>query len=278
MDRANAVGIPLHTDVGTGPSASPEAALLGFLSNRTCLLVLDNCEHLLDAVAEIADAVLSGCPDVTLLATSREALDVEGEHSWRVPSLSLPAAGSVGDSEAVTLFKARAEAARSDFALTSENAAAVAAICERLDGIPLAIEFAAARVAHLTPQEIAERLSDMFTLLSGGRRRRVQRQQTLQAALDWSYDLLSEPERILLRRLAVFPGSFDLASAEEICSDGSITGPRVLDLLGSLVAKSLVRPEDAHGRTRYRLIETVRLYAAEKLREAGEADELRSRH
>jgi predicted ATPase/class 3 adenylate cyclase len=275
---ANAVGASRGSDIAAvAPLGSTGELLLGHLSRRTCLILLDNCEHLLDAVAELADGILLRCPGVTLLATSREALDVEGEQSWRVPSLSVPAGDNVQSSEAVSLFKTRAQSVRPEFELTPQNAGAVGEICRRLDGIPLAIEFAAARIAHLAPAEIAERLNDMFTLLAGGRRRRVQRQQTLQAALDWSYELLSDAERILLRRLAVFPASFSLAAVEGVCTGGEVDGA-VLDLLGSLVAKSLVTTLEQRGATRYRLIETVRAYAAGKLREAGESDTCRNRH
>ena len=259
-------------------AAGPDGPLLTYLTRRRCLILLDNCEHLLDACAEMADAILERCPDVTLLATSREALDVQGEQSWRVPSLSMPEDADVQSSEAVSLFKARARAVRSDFELTPANAEAVAEICRRLDGIPLAIEFAASRVAHMSPQEIAKRLGDMFKLLAGGRRRRVQRQHTLQAALDWSYELLSGDEQLLLRRLAVFPGFFGTEAAEGICAGEDIDVGSVFDLIASLVAKSLVTTDEHDGQTRYRLIETVRLYASEKLREDGEAELLRSRH
>jgi predicted ATPase len=271
-----AVGAPMQAEIGTALRGTTDELLFGFLAPRTCLVILDNCEHLLDAIADTADQILARAPNVTVLATSREALDVEGEQSWRVPSLSLPADGEPQTSEAVSLFKARARAVRPDFDLTPGNVDAVVEICRRLDGIPLAIEFAAARVPHLSPQEIASRLGDMFKLLAGGRRRRVQRQQTLQAALDWSYELLTDAEQRLLRRLAVFAASFPLPAAEGVCSGDGVEN--VLDLLGSLVAKSLVTTDEQDGKTRYRLIETVRLYATEKLREAEEADARRSRH
>lgn len=275
---AKAVGVPMRVDLGTGPTASASDLLVGFLSARSCLVILDNCEHLLDGAAELADLILTNSPDLSLLATSREALDVEGEQSWRVPSLSVPHGSDIATSESVSLFKARAQAVRADFDLSPANVDAVTRICLRLDGLPLAIEFAAARVAHMSPEEIADRLSDMFTLLSGGRRRRVQRQQTLEATLDWSYELLSESERVLLRRLAVFPGTFSLPAAEAICGQRNLARLQVLDLLGSLVAKSLVTSDNRDGKTHYRLIEPVRAYAAEKLREAGEADAFRGQH
>ncbi|HYZ93242.1 MAG TPA: adenylate/guanylate cyclase domain-containing protein [Actinomycetota bacterium] len=259
-------------------AADSAETVLGFLARRKCLVILDNCEHLLDGCADAADLILARCPDVSVLATSREALAIEGEQTWQVPSLSVPDdSHDLSSSEAVSLFKARAKSVRSDFEITPSNAGAVAEICRRLDGMPLALEFAAARIAHLPPQEIASRLDDMFRLLTGGRRR-VQRQQTLQAALDWSYDLLPSAEQVLLRRLAVFTGRFPLAAVEEICASDELAPSSVLDLLGSLVAKSLVVNEDHEGKAWYRLIEPVRLYGSEKLREAGEADSFRSRH
>jgi predicted ATPase len=277
---ASAAGLPLGGDIGTGaaPATPADAALVGFLSQRQCLVILDNCEHILDACAEIAERILGGCPQVTLLATSREGLAVQGEQLWQIPPLSLPADGEDAEtSEAVRLFNARAKAVRASFELTPDNIGAVSEICRRLDGIPLAIEFAAARISHLPPTEIADRLGDMFRLLGGGRGR-VQRQQTLQGALDWSYELLSEDERVLLRRLSVFAGSFTIPAVEGICSGADVEEHSVLDRLASLVAKSLVVLGDEGPEARYRLLETVRLYASEQLRGAGEADAFRARH
>ncbi len=276
---ATAVGLAAEDDVtGVAPQTASDTLLVGYFSHRTCLLILDNCEHLLDACADVADRLLGNCPSVTILVTSREGLAVQGEQLWQVPSLSLPAdLQTAQTSEAVSLFKARALAVRPAFELTPNNIGAVTEICRRLDGIPLAIEFAAARISHLPPQEIAARLEDMFRLLTGGRGR-VQRQQTLQAALDWSFDLLSVEERVLLRRLAVFTGSFAIDAVEGICADDDLPRPRVLDVLGSLVAKSLVVAEEEGSQARYRQLETVRLYAIEQLREAGEVDSLRTRH
>jgi predicted ATPase len=252
--------------------------LLGYLASRACLLVLDNCEHLIDASADIADRILARCPQVSILATSREGLRLEGEQSWTVPSLSVPSEGTdAQDSESVSLFKSRAKAVRPGFDLTPENIEAVVEICRRLDGIPLAIEFAAARVTHLSPRQIAERLDDRFRLLTGGQRR-VQRQQTLQAALDWSFELLDEDERVLLRRLSVFAGDFGIEAAEGICADEPLDISRVTDLLGSLVSKSLVDTELKDQEVRYKLLETVRAYAAEQLAHAQEAERLRVRH
>jgi predicted ATPase/class 3 adenylate cyclase len=274
---AGAVGLALGS-IGVGPQTASDALLLEHLARRRCLLVIDNCEHLLDDCADLIDRIIARCPDVIVLATSREGLGVEGEQSWRVPSLSVPMRQSEVDaSESVSLFKARAREAEPGFDLTPDNIDAVAEICRRLEGIPLAIEFAAARVSHLSPRQIAERLGDMFRLLTGGRRR-IQRQQTLQAALDWSHELLEEPERLLLRRLAVFSGSFTLEAAESISSDDRVPENNVVDLLRSLVEKSLVAADHDGGDVRYRLLETVRLYAAEKLREAEESDAFRTRH
>jgi predicted ATPase/class 3 adenylate cyclase len=237
-------------------------ALAVYFASRRTLLVLDNCEHLLDACADMADVLLARCPDLHVLATSREALGLEGERVIRVPSLS--------QHEAVALFLDRALAVRHDFG-AGEEPDAVTDICRRLDGIPLAIELAAARVTHLSASEIDVRLDDRFHLLTGGRRR-VQRQQTLAATLDWSYDLLGEHERTLLPRLAVFRGSFDLAAAEEVCGNDALDG------LASLVAKSLVTPSAHEGITRYRLLESVRLYAEERLVSAGEVERFRRAH
>ncbi len=254
--------------------------LSAFLSDRHVLILLDNCEHLLDACAAAADRLLTSCPHVSLLATSRESLALEGEHVWRVPSLRLPAGHSgeeIGQSEAVRLFLDRAAAVRPTFALTADNAAAVMDICRRLDGIPLALELAAARIAHLAPREIAGRLSDRFHLLTGGRRG-IQRQQTLQAVLDWSHELLGEPERILLRRLAVFVGGCTLDAVQGVCGGDGLERGLIMDVLGRLVARSLVDAEDHGDHTRYRLLETMRLYAQDRLVAAAEAGTVRNAH
>jgi predicted ATPase/class 3 adenylate cyclase len=278
---AAAVGVSLGaaaTPGTAGPGGPIDQILLDFLSQRDCLVVLDNCEHLLDACAEITDSVLARCPKVKILATSREGLRVEGEQSWVVPSLSIPDETSrAQESESVSLFKARAKAVRPAFELTPDNLGPVVEICRRLDGIPLAIEFAAARVAHLSPRQIADRLDDRFRLLTGGQRR-VQRQQTLQAALDWSFELLDDSEGALLRRLSVFLGDFAIEGAEGVCSDDHLDARAVTDLLGSLVSKSLVEADPTADVVRYRLLETVRAYCAERLAHAGEAQIFRARH
>ncbi|MGO9284697.1 MAG: ATP-binding protein, partial [Mycobacterium sp.] len=262
---ARALGLPDQ------PGRSTMDSLLRFVRDRQMLVVLDNCEHLLDASAELVVALLSGAAGLTLLATSREAIGVAGEVSWRVPSLSLA-------DEAVELFADRARHARPGFTVTDDNAAAVGEICARLDGVPLAIELAAARVRALSLSEIGDSLHDRFRLLTGGARTAVRRQQTLRASVDWSHALLTEPERVLFRRLAVFVGGFDLDAAQAVAGGGEVERYQVLDQLTLLVDKSLVVADDAGGRTRYRLLETVRQYALEKLGESGEADSVRSRH
>jgi predicted ATPase/DNA-binding CsgD family transcriptional regulator len=240
-------------------------ALADYFEERRTLLLFDNCEHLLDACAEVVDAIVGErCPGLRILATSREPLGLDGEKVFRVPSLNIAGEG-------VALFVERARDARPDLRIDSRSEATIAEICQRLDGIPLAIELAASQAAHLSLREILERLNDRFGLLVGGRRR-IQRQQTLTAALNWSYDLLSPDEQLLLRRLAVFRGSFSLKAAEAICH------PKALGLLRSLVAKSLVDLSDHDEEVRYRLLESVRIYAEEMLVESGEPAQLRSAH
>jgi predicted ATPase/DNA-binding CsgD family transcriptional regulator len=240
-------------------------ALAEYFAERQTLLLFDNCEHLLDACADVADALLGEqCPGIRILATSREPLGLDGETVFLVPSLDI--AG-----EAVPLFVERARSARPDLQIDAGSEPTIAEICRRLDGIPLAIELAAAQAAHLSLGGILERLNDRFRLLVGGRRR-IQRQQTLTAALDWSYDLCDPDEQLLLRRLAVFRGSFSLEAAEAICH------PKALELLRSLVAKCLVPVVDHRQDVRYRLLESVRLYAEGKLVESGESEQLRSSH
>ena len=259
------------------PALPALASLRAHLQPLQLLLVLDNCEHLLDACAELAGALLAGCPDIRILATSRENLGVPGELSYRVPSLSVPDPAvpptpeRLLDSEAAQLFLERARAAGREVALTPDTIQAVAQICARLDGIPLAIELAAARVVSLPVEGIAARLDDRFRLLTGGPRTALPRQRTLRAALDWSHDLLAEPERALLRRLAVFSGGWTLEAAETVCAGAGVGDWEVLDLLGSLVEKSLVVLADPGAAARYRLLETTRQYADERLTQSGEA-------
>ena len=265
VTMARALGLPDQ------PGRSTMDTLTRFIADRQMLMVLDNCEHLLDASAALIIALLGASAGLTLLATSREPIGVAGEVTWRVPSLSLA-------DEAIELFTDRGRHARPDFTLSDGNAAAVTEICRRLDGMPLAIELAAAWVRALSLAEILDGLHDRFRLLTGGSRTAVRRQQTLRASVDWSHALLTEPERILLRRLAVFVGGFDLDAAREVGAGGDVARYQVLDLLTLLVDKSLVVAEDSRGRTRYRLLETVRQYALEKLGESGEADAVRTRH
>lgn len=253
------------------PDRSTIDILLRFLRDREMLLVIDNCEHLLDASAGLVATLLGAAPRLTVFATSREPLGVAGEAMWQVPSLSL-------DDEAIELFADRARLAKAEFVITDDSAAAVAEICRRLDGMPLAIELAAARVRSLSLDEIVDSLHDRFRLLTGGSRTAVRRQQTLRASVDWSHALLTETEQILFRRLAVFLGGFDLAAAQAIAGTGNLERYQVLDQLTLLVDKSLVLAENTSGRTRYRLLETVRQYALEKLGESGEADVVRSQH
>jgi predicted ATPase/DNA-binding SARP family transcriptional activator len=259
-------------------------ALLDFLSPRRLLLVLDNCEHLADACATLADTLLRGCPELAILTTSREALSVAGERAWLVPPLSLPDAGAgtlpdhLAGFEAVQLFVERAQDVLPAFALTDQTAGAVAQVCRRLDGIPLAIELAAARVKVLTPEQIARRLDNAFALLTSTSRTALPRHRTLRATIDWSYQLLSEAERRLFERLSVFAGGFTLEAVEVVCADARLETWEVLDLLTALVDKSLVMMEEHDGSARYHLLETVRQYARSRLEESGEEARLQQRH
>jgi predicted ATPase len=236
--------------------------------------VLDNCEHLVGSCAALVEQLLRTCSGVRVLATSREVLGVPGEVTWRVPSLSLPEDTRGGDSEATQLFVERARSALPDFALTVPIASAVTEICQRLDGIPLAIELAAARVRTLTPAQIAARLDDRFGLLTAGPRTALPRQQTLRATVDWSYALLSEPERQLFRGLSVFARGWTLDAAEQGC----VVDGRVVDVLDHLVNRSLVLVQQVDAEARYRLLETLREYAVDRAAEAGEDVALRDRH
>jgi predicted ATPase/class 3 adenylate cyclase/DNA-binding CsgD family transcriptional regulator len=253
------------------PGQQTMDVLVRFLRDRRMLIVLDNCEHLLDSSAELVITLLGACPALSLLATSREPIGVTGEVSWRVPSLSLA-------DEAIDLFSDRARRTRPEFRVTAENAESVTEICRRLDGLPLAIELAAARVRALSPAEILNSLRDQFRLLTGGARNAVRRQQTLRASVDWSHALLSEPEQVLFRRLAVFFGGFDVDAAHAVGGEADSERYQVLDQLTLLVDKSLVIAEDTRHGTRYRVLETVRQYAQEKLHESREGDEVRARH
>jgi predicted ATPase len=258
--------------------------LVDYLARRQVLLVLDNCEHLVKVCAEVVEKLVRNCPGVCVLATSREPLRIEGEHAWRVPALAIPDLGSiVGPRELVQfssaqLFVERAHAVQSDFVVTPRSAPVLAAICSRLEGLPLAIELAASWVRALGVEQILERLDDAFGLLVGGSRLAPSRQQTMRAALDWSYGLLAPLERIVFRRLAVFVGGWSLEATEEVCSDGGVAPREVLGLLTRLVDASLVQVDVRDGRARYRLLEPVRQYAHEQLGASGELDPLRRQH
>lgn len=259
--------------------------LKNFLQAKHLLLVLDNCEHLIHACAQLSQALLTHCPAVKILATSREALNIAGESIYRVPSLALPDLQALPpletflQIEAIRLFAERATAARADFKLTDANKSVIASICTRLDGMPLAIELAAARVKTLSVEEIAARLDDRFRLLTTGSRTAPSRQQTLRATMDWSYELLSAEEQTLLNRLSVFAGGWTLDAAEAIANSEKARDEfGTLDLLARLVDKSLVVAETRDGATRYRMLETIRQYAREKLIEATELSSLQARH
>ncbi|OBK14506.1 transcriptional regulator [Mycobacterium asiaticum] len=261
---ARALGLPDQ------PSRSTRETLLAFVGDRQMLVVLDNCEHLLDATAAAIKALLGGCAGLRLLVTSREPIGVAGEATRRVPSLSL-------DDEAIELFVDRARLVRPDFAVGAHGLA-VSEICKRLDGMPLAIELAAARVRALSVEEIRDSLHDRFRLLTGTTRTAVRRQQTLRASVDWSHALLTQAEQVLFRRLAVFVGGFDLAAARAVGGGGEVERYQVLDQVTLLVDKSLLFAENTGGATRYRMLETMRQYALEKLGESGEGEDVRTRH
>jgi predicted ATPase len=271
-------------DVGALPGRSPLQGIVDYLMPRSLLLVLDNCEHVLAASAALCDAVLRAAPDLTILATTREPLRVDGEVVFRVPSLAIAdperelAAEELMRYEAVRLFAERGGAADPGFVVDADNAPDVARICFRLDGLPLALELAAARLGALGTSTLAARLDDRFKLLRAGSRAAPTRQQTLLATLQWSHDLLADDEQVLLRRLAVFAGGFDLAAAESVCGGEPLASDAIVDVLARLVEKSLVSAEEGGRDRRYRLLETVRIYAAERLDEAGERATFGARH
>ncbi len=270
-------------DVAPRPEMSLEASILDFLHSKHLLLVLDNCEHLLDAADRLAGSILRECRHVEILATSREVLSVPGEHVVGLRSMTVPAGTVTLDvataSESVQLFGERAAAARAGFAVDESNAAAIVEVCRRLDGIPLAIELAAARVSSMSPAEIASLLDERFRLLRGGRRTALERHQTLRATVDWSYSLLDDAERAVFDRLGVFAGAFEAGDARGVVAGDGIEDWDVLDALTSLVAKSLLlADEDADGVTRYQMLETIRAYARERLDAVGESDAWRRRH
>ena len=258
--------------------------LVDYLRAKKILLILDNCEHLIDECARLADTLLRASPELRILASSREALGIAGEQAMRIRSMALPMSQNglsieeLAAYEAINLFVARAQAVNGDFSLSPENAPYVLQICQRLDGIPLAIELAAARVRVLSPGQIATRLDDRFRLLTGGSRTALPRQRTLQALVDWSYDLLSDSECVLLRRLSVFSGGWTLDAAELVAGTEPLEPYDILDLMEQLVNKSLVAANESESTTRYRMLETIRQYAQERLAESGGAVAARDRH
>jgi predicted ATPase/DNA-binding CsgD family transcriptional regulator len=259
-------------------------ALMAHLMDRRLLLVLDNCEHLLDACRSLVVSLVSGCERVRVLCTSRERLEVPGEAVVVLSALEVPAGGErlsvarLGEVEALRLLVDRAVAVAPDFALTDENCRAAGEVCRRLDGMPLAIELAAVRLASMTAEDLRERLDDRLRLLAAGHATGPGRSQTLRATVDWSYELLGEDERVLWRRLSVFAGGFGLEAAEDVCSGAGLERELIVDLLASLVAKSIVSMGQGSRHGRYRLLETLRLYGAQRLAEAGEDAEVARRH
>ena len=281
--RLLASAIATSLNVREQPGRGILETLCEHVASRSTLIVLDNCEHLLDECSRVVDALLRAGPAPRIVATSREALSVPGELLWRVPLMSLtatiqPSLEEAQQSEAIQLFVARAKSAAPAFALTPENVRAVAAICRRLDGMPLAIELAAARIRHLPVAEILMRLDDRFQFLVG-MRATPSRHRTLRAAFDWSYDLLGNAERPLFNRLSVFPGSFTLDTAETVCAGDSVEVAQILDLLSRLLDRSLIAVEEKPGGSiRYRLLESMREYGQERLAESGEATAIRRKH
>ncbi|HWN12851.1 MAG TPA: BTAD domain-containing putative transcriptional regulator, partial [Candidatus Dormibacteraeota bacterium] len=274
-----AVALGLTLPAGAG---SPERVAAALAAKRL-LLVLDNCEHVIEAAARMAEALLRADPHARVMATSREPLRAPGEYVYRVLPLQVPAEGAEGredllEAAAVQLFVARARAVDLRFSPDARSAAITGAVCRRLDGIPLAIELAAARTATLGLEELAVRLDDRFRLLTGGHRTALPRHQTLRATLDWSYELLSAVERTVLRRLAIFVGGFALEAASAVATAADLGAPEVMDSVTNLAAKSLVVVEAAGAVTRYRLLETTRAYALEKLTASGELEQVARRH
>ncbi|WP_070902192.1 ATP-binding protein [Mycobacterium tuberculosis] len=266
ISMLNALGLPVQ------PGLSAIDTLVGVINDARVLLVLDHCEHLLDACAAIIDSLLRSCPRLTILTTSTEAIGLAGELTWRVPPLSLT-------NDAIELFVDRARRVRSDFAINADTAVTVGEICRRLDGVPLAIELAAARTDTLSPVEIRAGLNDRFRLVAGAAGNAVRPEQTLCATVQWSHALLSGPERALLHRLAVFAGGFDLDGAQAVgANDEDFEGYQTLGRFAELVDKAFVVVENNRGRAGYRLLYSVRQYALEKLSESGEADAVLARY
>ena len=288
--REQSAGLPTDGEASSGGAEGHTLSevLCGYLRSKKLLMVMDNCEHLIEASAALAHNLLHSCSDFHILATSREALGITGETAWRLPSLTRPdvenlptgsgIVSALSQDESVGLFIDRAASAVPHFALTELNAPAIAQICYRLDGIPLAIELAAARVKALSVEGISDRLDESFRLLTGGSRTSLPRQQTLKAAMDWSYDLLSKEEGVLFKRLSAFAGGWTLSAAETICSGKGMEEYEIMDLTSRLVDKSLVTMDERDGEARYRFLETVRQYARDKLKDGGELEILCGRH
>ena len=280
VPRIIAIAVGLREE----PQRSAIEMLCDYLREKRLLIILDNCEHLVDTCAQVADKILHAAKSVRILASSREALGIAGEVTYRVPSLGLPDVNhlppveSLSQYEAVRLFIDRATSADPTFAVTNDSAPALAQICHRLDGIPLAIELAAAKIRVLNAEQIAKRLDDRFRLLTGGSRTALERHQTLRATIDWSYNLLPPSEQTLFRRLSIFVNGWTLEAAEYICSDPSVKSDDVLELLEHLINKSMVSNQGTQHETRYGVLETMRQYANEKLAESGESDGLRDTH
>jgi len=265
------------------PGTRLQVTLVQHLAARRMLLLFDDCEHVLEPVADLVDELLRAAEGLRVLATSREPLGIAGESLYPVPSMSVPGdpsatVGQEDESEAVRLFVERARAVQPAFLLNDRNAAAVTQICRRLDGIPLAIELAAARVKAIPPEQIAARLDDRFRLLTGGSRMALPRHRTLKAAIDWSFDLLADAERTLFLRLSVFAGTFDLEAVEAVCSGDDVMDVEALDILSRLIDRSLVVVDESRGEARYRLLDTVHQYAMERLSELDLASAARRRH
>ncbi|MBV8498710.1 MAG: helix-turn-helix domain-containing protein, partial [Candidatus Eremiobacteraeota bacterium] len=270
--------------VAQSQGVNVDDSILLWLRRRQLLLILDNCEHVVETAAALADKILTAAPDVRILATSRQSLNLSGEGIHRLPSLTLPEdsaaleTGAALHYDAVALFVDRAKAADSGFALTGENAPIIAGICRRLDGIALAIELAAARVKVVSIPHLAQHLNERFDILTGGNRTALPRQQTLAALIDWSYNLLSEKERSLCARLGIFAGGFDLEAAIAVCGGDGLHEREIFDLVASLADKSLVIADTNRKRERYRMLESTAAYAFEKLGASGEAEALARRH
>jgi non-specific serine/threonine protein kinase len=270
--------------VKEGPHRPLQDAVLSHLGHRRLLLIFDNCEHVIEEIRRVAGAILRSCPEVHVLATSLESLNIAGERALRLPTLPAPEKGAAITASsalpygAVALFSDRARASEARFTLSDENAPFVAEICRRLDGIPLALELAAARIRVLSPRQLAQKLDERFRVLTGGDRSALARHQTMSALLDWSYEILSEAERALFRKLAIFTGTFTLETASAVCFGESADEIAALEILSSLVDKSLVQADQSAGVMRYRLLESTRQYAREKLERSGEFANVASAH